>query len=85
MLTIHKRLPKHRRFEYQPRFHDPSKDEAVKRQIRIRRANPATFRKTKQPQFIAVGLGLVGALYLFINGDEIFGRAVEGLSLLFGG
>ena len=85
MLTVGRRQSKPRGFHYEPRFHDPKEDERRKRAIRIQRTNTSTFRKTKQPQFIAVGLGLVLALYLYINADTIFGRAAAAVSALVGG
>lgn len=85
MLTLGRRQAKPRGYHYEPRFHDPKDDEKKRRAIRIKRTNASTFRKTKQPQFIAVGLGLVLVLYLYINADAVFGRAVSGISALFGG
>ena len=84
MLSVGRRQAKPRGYHYEPRFHDPKADERRKRAIRIQRTNASTFRKTKQPQFIAVGLALVLALYLYINGDTLFARAVAGISALFG-
>ncbi|OZC03621.1 hypothetical protein [Rubricoccus marinus] len=85
MLTIGRRQAKPRGYHYEPRFHDPEADKRRRRSVRIQRTNASTFRKTKQPQFIAIGLGLVLALYLYINADAVFGRAVAGVSALFGG
>jgi hypothetical protein len=84
MLTAGRRQAKPRGFHYEPRFHDPKEDARRKRAVRIQRTNASTFRKTKQPQFIAVGLGLVLALYLYINAETIFGRAAEVVSALLG-
>lgn len=83
MLSIGRKQRKPRGFHYEPRFHDPKKDERRKRQIRIQRPAGSLYRKTKQPTFIAVGLGLVLALYLYLNAEAIFGGAVEGLKMLF--
>ena len=84
MLSIGRKQQRPRGFHYEPRFHDPKADERKKRRIRIERPAGSLYRKTKQPQFIAVGLGLVLSLYLYVNAEAIFGGAVEGLSRLFG-
>lgn len=63
-----------RGFSYQPRFYDPEADERRKRQLRFVRPSERRQRKTKQPQFIAVGLALVLALYLFIHIEAITER-----------
>ena len=72
-----------RRFHYEPRFYDPSKDERVKRKMRVARtyARP----KTKQPAFIAVALGLLLVLYLYLNIGELAERAAAFGGALFGG
>lgn len=85
MLTVGRRQAKPRGYHYEPRFHDPKADERRKRSVRIKRTNASTFRKTKQPQFIAVGLGLVLALYLYINAESLYSRVAGGISALFGG
>ena len=84
MLTVHRRLRKPRRFEYHPRFHDPKEDAKRLRGIRIERTHRTGARKTRQPHFIAVGLGLVLAFYLYVNAEELFGRVVSFGSFLFG-
>ena len=84
MLSTGRRQRKPRGFHYEPRFHDPKEDARRKRAIRIERTGGSLYRKTKQPQFIAVGLGLVLALYLYINAETVFGRAAAGVSALFG-
>ncbi|HIG75012.1 MAG TPA: hypothetical protein EYQ24_10670 [Bacteroidetes bacterium] len=84
MLIVGRKQQKPRGFYYEPRFHDPKEEERKKRRIRIERPAGSLYRKTKQPQFIAVGLGLVLALYLYVNADAVFGGAVEGLTSLFG-
>ena len=83
MLSVGRKQHKPRGFHYEPRFHDQKEDERKKRRIRIERPAGSLYRKTKQPTFIAIGLGLVLALYLYINAEAIFGGAVEGLKLLF--
>ena len=68
------RLARPRGFTYQPRFYDPEAEERRKRQLRFTRPSERRRRTTKQPQFIAVGLALVLALYLFINIETIVER-----------
>ncbi|MEM6327369.1 MAG: hypothetical protein AAF791_09655 [Bacteroidota bacterium] len=85
MLSIGRKQRKPRGFHYEPRFHDAKADERKKRRIRIERPAGSLYRKTKQPQFIAIGLGLVLALYLYINAESIVGGTIEGISRLFGG
>ncbi len=72
-----------RRFSYDPRFYDPSKDERLKR--RMRRARPEVRRKTKQPAFIAVGLGLLLVLYVYVHIDEVVAGAARLGDFFFGG
>ena len=72
-----------RRFQYEPRFYDPTKDERLKRRIRIERTRVRP--KTKQPQFIAVGLALLLALYLYLNIDGIAERVAAFGGAFFGG
>ncbi|MDX1420143.1 MAG: hypothetical protein R3181_09260 [Rubricoccaceae bacterium] len=81
--TLSRRRAQPRRFSYEPRFYDPKKDERLKRRMRVERnrARP----KTKQPHFIAVGLGLVAALYLYLNIDEVVAGAAALGGALFGG
>jgi hypothetical protein len=71
-----------RRFNYEPRFYDPSKDDRLKR--RMRAARPRERPKTKQPAFIAVGLGLLVVLYLYLNMDTLVERASALGGLFFG-
>lgn len=85
MLSVGRQQAKPRGYHYEPRFHDPKADERRRRAVRIERTQASTFRKTKQPQFIAVGLGLILALYLYINADTIFARAAAMVSALIGG
>ena len=80
-LTRRRAQPK--RFQYAPRFYDSAKDDQIKRRMRTerRRVRP----KTKQPQFIAVALALLAALYLYVNLDTIVERAAALGTLFFGG
>lgn len=74
-----------RGFSYQPRFYDPEAEERRKRQLRFVRPSERRTRTTKQPQFIAVGLALVLAFYLFLNIEEITARVTSFGGWFFGG
>ena len=65
----HTRKP--RGFGYQPRFYDPEAEERRKRQLRFTRPSERRSYKTKQPQFVAVGLGLVLAFANFFIGSYL--------------
>lgn len=65
MIGGHK--PRPRQFDYQPRFYDADAEDRRKRQLKFSRPSERRQYKTRQPAFIAVGLGLVLALYLYIN------------------
>lgn len=82
MLRIGFRSVKPRGFSYQPRFYDPKAEASRRRAIRIER--PKVRRKTRQPAFIAVGLLLVLALYLYINMDRIIERMAAFGGVFFG-
>ncbi len=60
MLTPRHR-PKARRFQYEPRFYDPSQDERSKQRIRFK----SKTRRGKQPAFIAVAVLLLIAFYIY--------------------
>lgn len=77
--------PRPRRFEYQPRFYDASADARRKRQLAFVRPSEKRSRKTKQPAFIAVGLGLVAAFFLYVNMDVIVERVLSFGSFFFAG
>ena len=68
------KLARPRGFSYEPRFYDPEAEERRKRQLRFTRPSDRRQRKTKQPQFVAVGLGLVLAFYLYTNIETIVER-----------
>ena len=72
-----------RRFQYEPRFYDPKKDERIKRRIRIEHVRERP--KSKQPQFIAVALGLTLVLYLYLNMEDLAARVAAFGGALFGG
>ena len=68
------RMAQPRRFEYTPRFYDPEAEARRKRQLQFVRPSERRSRKTKQPQFIAVGLALALAFYLFLHIETIVER-----------
>lgn len=74
-----------RGFEYQPRFYDPEAEERRKRQLRFTRPSERRSYKTKQPQFVAVGLALVLAFYLYLNIGTIAERVTGFGGWFFGG
>ncbi len=61
------RTARPRGFSYEPRFYDPEAEERRKRQLRFTRPSERRSYKTKQPQFVAVGLALALAFYLYLN------------------
>ena len=86
MLGIQRgRMARPRGFSYEPRFYDADADERRKRRLQFRRPSEVRQRKTKQPAFIAVGLGLVVALYVYINADTLIERVASFGSFFFGG
>ena len=68
------RTERPRGFTYTPRFYDPEAEARRKRQLQFVRPSERRTRTTKQPQFIAVGLALVLAFYLFVHIDTIVER-----------
>ncbi len=55
---------KHKRFDYQPRFHNPEKDKKLKQRIRIR----SRARRRRSPIGIVYALVLLGfAFYIYQN------------------
>lgn len=78
------RMAKPRGFTYEPRFYDPDAEERRKRQLRFVRPSERRQRKTKQPQFIAVGLGLVLAFYLYLHIETIVERVTAFGGWFFG-
>ena len=84
MLNVFSRQrAKPRQFSYEPRFYDPTKDDRIKRRMRAGRLRVRP--KTKQPAFIAVGLALLLALYLYLNIDSIAERTAAFGGFFFGG
>jgi hypothetical protein len=60
MLTPRHR-PKARKFNYEPRFYDPSEDEKKKERVRF----DSKTRRGKQPAFIAIAVLLLLVLYVY--------------------
>lgn len=79
------RTARPRGFHYEPRFYDPDAEERRKRQLRFVRPSERRTHKTKQPQFIAVGLLLVVAFYLYVNFETIVERVTGFGGWFFGG
>ena len=79
------RVSRPRGFHYEPRFYDPEAEERRKRQLRFVRPSERRTYTTKQPQFIAVGLALVLAFYLFLHIDTIVERMTGFGGWFFGG
>lgn len=84
MLNLGSKRPSPRGFSYEPRFYDPKEAERRRRTVRIERP-PRVKRKTRQPAFIAVGLLLVLALYLYSRMDAVVEGAASLGGLFFGG
>ena len=80
-----RRTARPRGFAYEPRFYDGDAEDARKRRLQFRRPSEQRSRKTKQPAFIAVGLGLVAVFYLYTHIDQITGGASVLLDFFFGG
>jgi len=57
--------PKHRIFDYEPRFYDPSKDETEKKKKRLSFKTSHSRRKSKSNIFLIALIILV--LYFIIN------------------
>lgn len=77
------RRAKPRRFNYDPRFHDTTKDERLKRRMQASRTRVRP--KNKQPAFIALGLGLLGILYMYTNIDKVVEGAASFSTFFFSG
>ncbi|MEM0961868.1 MAG: hypothetical protein AAGK21_04895 [Bacteroidota bacterium] len=78
------KLSKPRGFTYTPRFYDPDAEARRKRQLQFVRPSERRQRTTKQPTFIAVGLGLVLAFYLYLNIGAIAERVAAFSGWFFG-
>lgn len=77
--------PRHRRFTYEPRFYDPDAEDRRKRQLAFVKPSERRSRKTRQPAFIAVGLGLVAVFFMYVNIDVIVERVLSFGNFFFGG
>ncbi len=60
------RKPKYRRFEYQPRYYDPEKDEREKRKKRLKFRYARRTKPRKTNQFIYIGVFIL-ALYVYLK------------------
>ncbi len=85
MIGNPRKLFRPRGFTYEPRFYNPEEDDRKKRRLRFSSPSQKRIRKTRQPTFIAVGLGLVVAFYLYINLETITERVLSFGSFFFGG
>ena len=79
-----RRTARPRGYHYEPRFYDGSAEDAKKRRLQFRRPSEQRTRTTKQPAFIAVGLGLVAVFYLYTHIDAVTGGAATLLDFFFG-
>jgi hypothetical protein len=79
-----RRTARPRGFQYHPRYHDPAADDARKRRLAFRRPSERRSHKTRQPAFIAVGLGLVVVWWLYVNADAVVGGTGALLEFFFG-
>ncbi|MEM8558746.1 MAG: hypothetical protein AAGG50_13085 [Bacteroidota bacterium] len=59
-----RRRAKPRQFQYQPRFHNPEKEEREQR-LRRRIKMESNVRRGQQPRFIAVAVLLLLALFIY--------------------
>ena len=62
-VLIPRSRPRPRRFEYEPRFYDPSKDQRLKRRMHFKRKT----RRGKQPAFVGVAVLLLVALGIYTH------------------
>ena len=61
-LFIHNRRAKPRRFDYEPRYYDPRRDESLKRRMRIQ----SKVRRRRSPiELLYLGGLLLLALYIY--------------------
>ena len=76
--------PRPRGYSYEPRFYDADAEKRRKRQLAFVRPSERRQRATKQPAFIAVGLGLVVAFFLYLNIEGIVERVLSFGAFFFG-
>ena len=55
----------HRRFEYEPRYYDPKREEDLKQRMRIKRK--AVSRRQNPSRFLIILGLLIMALYIFLK------------------
>ena len=63
-LFIPNRNVRHKRFEYEPRFYDPKKDEKLRQRIRVRRL---TSKRRKGSGIIYFLILFAMAVYVYMN------------------
>lgn len=81
---IVRRPARPRGYQYVPRFYDADAEDGRKRRLGFRRPSEQRSRKTRQPAFIAVGLLLVAAFWLYLNMDRVVGGTGVVLDFFFG-
>lgn len=85
MIGNPRKLSRPRGFAYEPRYYNPDVEEKKKRRLRFAAPSDKRQRKTRQPAFVMVALGLVVAFYLYANLETITERVVSFGSFFFGG
>ena len=78
------KMARPRGFDYTPRFFDPDEEARRKRQLQFVRPSERRTRTTRQPAFVAVGLALVVAFYLYSNIEAISERVAAFSGWFFG-
>lgn len=79
-----RRTARPRGYHYEPRFYDADAEASRKRQLGFTRPSERRTHKTRQPAFIAVGLGLVLVFYLYTRIDAVVAGGEVLLQFLFG-
>ena len=62
-----RRLPKNRKFSYEPRYYDPKKEEREGRRIKFVRKTTKSAAKTRSLVWLVVLVGLVIYLIYFLS------------------
>ena len=62
-----RRLPKNRRFSYEPRFYDPKKEEKEGRQIKFKRERSKSAARTRSLINLFILLGIIIYLIYFLS------------------
>ena len=60
---IHNRRSRPRRFDYEPRFYNPKKDEGIKRRMRVQ----SRARRRSPSRVIYLAILLIVALFIYSN------------------